>query len=58
MRESRQPAPASVQSPELEYRQLSLGEYVETLTDRSKVKVAELLMGARAEIEAVAIRRF
>jgi hypothetical protein len=34
------------------------GEYFETLPDRSKVKVAELLMGARVDIEALAIRRF
>jgi hypothetical protein len=34
------------------------GEYFETLPARSKVKVAELLMGARVDIEALAIRRF
>jgi hypothetical protein len=34
------------------------GEYFETLLARSTVKVAELLMGARVQIEAVAIRRF
>jgi reactive intermediate/imine deaminase len=33
------------------------GEYFETLPARSTVKVAELLMGARVEIEAVAVRR-
>jgi hypothetical protein len=33
-------------------------EYLEILRARSTVKVAELLMGARAEIEALAIRRF
>jgi 2-iminobutanoate/2-iminopropanoate deaminase len=32
-------------------------EYFETLPARSTVKVAELLMGARVEIEAVAVRR-
>jgi hypothetical protein len=34
------------------------GEYFETLSARSTVKVAELLMGARVDIEALAIRRF
>jgi reactive intermediate/imine deaminase len=33
------------------------GEYFETLPARSTVKVAELLMGARVEIEAIAVRR-
>ena len=33
------------------------GEYVETPSARSTVKVAELLMGARVEIEAIAVRR-
>jgi reactive intermediate/imine deaminase len=32
-------------------------DYFETLPARSTVKVAELLMGARVEIEAVAVRR-
>jgi 2-iminobutanoate/2-iminopropanoate deaminase len=32
------------------------GEYFETLPARSTVKVAELLMGARVEIESVAVR--
>jgi reactive intermediate/imine deaminase len=32
------------------------GEYFETLPARSTVKVAELLMGARVEIEAIAVR--
>jgi enamine deaminase RidA (YjgF/YER057c/UK114 family) len=32
-------------------------EYFEILPARSTVKAAELLMGARVEIEAVAIRR-
>jgi reactive intermediate/imine deaminase len=32
-------------------------EYFETLPARSTVKVAELLMGARVEIEAIAVRR-
>ncbi len=31
-------------------------EYLETLPARSTVKVAELLMGARVEIESVAVR--
>jgi hypothetical protein len=44
--------------PEPACRQLGLREYFETLPARSTVKVAELLMGARAEIEAVAVRRF
>jgi enamine deaminase RidA (YjgF/YER057c/UK114 family) len=34
------------------------GEYFDTLPARSTVKVAELLMGARVDIEALAIRRF
>jgi 2-iminobutanoate/2-iminopropanoate deaminase len=33
------------------------GESFETLPARSTVKVAELLMGARVEIEAIAVRR-
>jgi hypothetical protein len=53
-----QPGPASAQSPEPAYRQLGLREYFETLPARSTVKVAELLMGARVDIEALAIRRF
>jgi hypothetical protein len=32
------------------------GEYFETMLARSTVKVAEPLMGARVEIEAVAVR--
>ena len=33
------------------------GEYFETLLARSTVKVAELLMGARVKIAAVAVQR-
>jgi hypothetical protein len=34
------------------------GEYFETRQAHSTVKVAELVMGARVDVEALAIRRF
>jgi hypothetical protein len=53
-----QPGPASAQSPELEYHQLSLRGVFRDPAGHSTVKVTELLIGVRVDIGAIAIRRF